>query len=170
MQAVGEQLAQFELKLSDETFVVIPKPILIVADTPARYSVLNWISFNGYYGCCYCYNSGTRIGKTHYYPHQPYGMRSIEDYNADLRAVTTNHEVLPLKSSRGVKGPRSLSKFVPNLPLSAPIDYMHQVALGVARVVLDLLRKEIKVQMREELKRIVSKIKVSIFSRTLEVF
>ena len=136
MQAVGEQLAQFELKLSDETFVVIPKPILIVADTPARSSVLNWISFNGYYGCCYCYNSGTRIGKTHYYPHQPYGMRSIEGYNADLR----------LKSSRGVKGPSSLSKFVPNLPLSAPIDYMHQVALGVARVVLDLLRKEIKVR------------------------
>ena len=167
MQAVGEQLAQFDLKLSDETFVVIPKPILIVADTPARYSVLNWISFNGYYGCCYCYNSGTRIGKTHYYPHQPYGMRSIEDYNADLRAVTTNSS---LKSSRGVKGPSSLSKFVPNLPLSAPIDYMHQVALGVARVVLDLLRKENKVQMREELKRIVSKIKVSIFSRTLEVF
>ena len=94
-------------------------------------------------------------------------MRSIEDYNADLRAVTTNPS---LKSSRGVKGPSSLSKFVPNLPLSAPIDYMHQIALGVARVVLDLLRKEIKVQMREELKRIVSKIKVSIFSRTLEVF
>ena len=50
------------------------------------------------------------------------------------------------------------------------MDKMHQVALGVARVVLDLLRKEIKIQMRGEVTRNVSKIKLIFLSRTMEVF
>ena len=151
-------MVPFQLKLSDESFSVSPQLILLVADTPARYSVLNWISFNGYYGCCYCFNSGARNGRVHYYPHECYGMRTLQSYEDDIKVVKRNPS---LKSSRGVKGPSALSRFLPHLPLSAPIDYMHQIALGVARVVLDLVGKEMKNTAREQMKNAKDRIKVS---------
>ena len=60
-QAVGEQLSTFEVINSDKVYKVSLMPILLVADTPAKYSVLNWISHIGYYGCCYCFNKGERF-------------------------------------------------------------------------------------------------------------
>ena len=42
-----------------------------------------------------------------------------------------------------------------------PIDYMHQIALGVARTVLDLAAKEIKGARKEELKRVIKNLIVS---------
>ena len=85
-------------------------------------------------------------------------MRTLQSYEDDIKVVKRNPS---LKSSRGVKGPSALSRFLPHLPLSAPIDYMHQIALGVARVVLDLVGKEMKNTAREQMKNAVDRIKVS---------
>ena len=133
-------------------------PILLVADTPAKYSVLNWISHIGYYGCCYCFNKGERFVRRHFYPLHPYNMRTLESYKLDLSTLARNPG---LKSSRGVKGPSALSNFLPNLPLSAPIDYMHQIALGVGRTVLEHIQKEISNSALMEIENIVRTMKVS---------
>ena len=157
-QAVGEQLSTFEVINSDKVYKVSLMPILLVADTPAKYSVLNWISHIGYYGCCYCFNKGERFVRRHYYPLHPYNMRTLESYKLDLSTLARNPG---LKSSRGVKGPSALSNFLPNLPLSAPIDYMHQIALGVGRTVLEHIQKEISNSALMEIENIVRTMKVS---------
>ena len=157
-QAVGEQLSTFEVINSDKVYKVSLMPILLVADTPAKYSVLNWISHIGYYGCCYCFNKVERFVRRHYYPLHPYNMRILESYKLDLSTLARNPG---LKSSRGVKGPSLLSNFLPNLPLSAPIDYMHQIALGVGRTVLEHIQKEIGNSALMEIKNIVRTMKVS---------
>ena len=157
-QAVGEQLSTIEVINSDKVYKVSLMPILLVADTPAKHSVLNWISHIGYYGCCYCFNKCERFVRTHYYPLHPYSMRTLESYKLDLSTLARNPG---LKSSRGVKGPSALSNFLPNLPLSAPIDYMHQIALGVGRTVLENIQKEIRNSALMEIKNIVRTMKVS---------
>ena len=157
-QAVGEQLSTFEVINYDKVYKVSLMPILLVADTPAKYSVLNWISHIGYYGCCYCFNKGERFVRRHYYPLHPYNMRTLESYKLDLSTLARNPG---LKSSRGVKGPSALSNFLPNLPLSAPIDYMHQIALGVGRTVLEHIQKEISNSALMEIENIVRTMKVS---------
>ena len=45
-----------------------------------------------------------------------------------------------MDSFRGVKGPSAVSTLIENLPLTAPVDYMHQVLLGVTRALLFLIR------------------------------
>ena len=139
-------------------YTVMLKPVLFVADTPARYSVLNWTSFNGYFGCCYCYNEGQRNEKTHFYPNVRSKMRTVCEYTANVEFIKKHPS---LKNWKGVKGVSALSQIVPNLPLSMPLDYMHQIALGVARTVLDLAAKEIKGARKEELKRVIKNLNVS---------
>ena len=85
-------------------------------------------------------------------------MRTLESYKLDPSTLARNPG---LKSSRGVKGPSASSNFLPNLPLSAPIDYMHQIALGVGRTVLEHIQKEIRNSALMEIKDIVRTMKVS---------
>ena len=47
-----------------------------------------------------------------------------------------------LKSFRGVKGQSKLFKIINNLPLSAPVDCMHQVYIGVTKVLLQVIKKK----------------------------
>ena len=142
-QAVREQWSNFQVINSDNVYKESLMPVLLVADKSAKYSVLNWISHIGYYGCCYCFKRVNAFVRRRYYPLHPYDMRTLESYKHDLSTLARNPG---LKSSRGVKGPSVLSNFLPNLPLSAPIDYMHQIALGVGRTVPDHIQKEIIIQ------------------------
>ena len=125
------------------------KPVLFVADTPARYSVLNWTSFNGYFGCCYCYNEGQRNDRSK--------RRTVCEYTANVEFIKKHPS---LKNWKRYTGVSALSQIIPNLPFSMPIDYMHQIALGVARTVLDLAAIEIKGARKEELKRVIKNLKV----------
>ena len=157
-QAVGEQLLTFEVINSDKSYKVSLMPILLVADTTAKFSVLNWISHIGYYGCCYCFNKGELFVRRHYYPLHPYAMRTLESYKLYFSTLTRNPG---LKPSRGVKGPSVLSNFLPNLLLSAPIDNMHQIALGVGRTVLEDIQKELSNSALMEIENIVRTLKAS---------
>ena len=110
-------------------------PNLLFGDTSAKNSVLNYISCNGY-----CLYIGKRFVRRHYYQLQPYDMRTVESYKFDLSSSARNPGP---KSSMGVKCSTPLSTFLPNLPLSAPIFYIHQIALVVGRTVLEHIQKEL---------------------------
>ena len=45
-----------------------------------------------------------------------------------------------MDSFRGVKGPSAVYTLIENLPLTAPVDYIYQVLLGVTRALLFLIR------------------------------
>ena len=117
--------------------------------THLQSTVLNRISHISYYGCCYCFNKGKRFVRRHYYPVHPHDMKTLESYKLDLSSLARNPG---LKSSRG---PSALSNFLPNLLLSATINYMHQIVLGVGRIVPEQIQKEIGNSALMEIENIV---------------
>ena len=108
---------------------------ILVADLPAKASILNIKQFNAYFGCSLCLTKCKSIGegkKGLFYPNQRNKMRTKERHEEYLNLIQNEG----LSSFRGVKGPSAAADIVDNLPLSAPIDYMHQVLLGVTRTLL----------------------------------
>ena len=64
-------------------------------------------------------------------------MRRAAQHEAYIQLI----EEQGMDSLRGVKGPSALSTLIENLPLTAaPVDYMHQVLLGVTRALLFFIR------------------------------
>ena len=108
LKAISEQLKPTTFKLAGTQYTVVLKPVFLVADTPARYSLLNWTSFNGYYGCCYCYNEGKRYGKIHFYPNIETKMRTTKEYEDNVKFVRKHPS---LKNWEGVKGFSAASFF-----------------------------------------------------------
>ena len=67
-------------------------------------------------------------------------MRStLQQYSYLQRLNETNSA-----SSSGFKGPAKIFQLIPNLPLSAPVDYMHQILLGVARTLFYVIEDAFK--------------------------
>ena len=125
---------------------------LLVADLPAKASILNMQQFNAYFGCTLCLIECKPIGdgkKGLYYPNQRNKMRTAEQHQSYLKLMQKEG----LQTFRGIKGTCVLSDLIENLPLTAPIDYMHQVLLGVTRSILFLIRdktsKTVLIQIRE---------------------
>ena len=108
---------------------------ILVADLPAKASILNIKQFNAYFGCSFCLIKCKSIGegkKGLFYPNQRNKMRTKERHEEYLNLIQNEG----LSSFRGVKGPSAVADIVDNLPLLAPIDYMHQVLLGLTRTLL----------------------------------
>ena len=111
---------------------------------------------NGYCGCTLCTQRGYRKNGAHHYPHdENFTMRSFDSYSDNLRALEDgSQERLKAKYGRnsdfekqnqGVKGRSVIFLVIPNQPLTAPIDIMHQLLLGVSKDLLSfLLRKAAK--------------------------
>lgn len=129
----------------------------MIADLPAKTSLLNMKQHNGFFGCTLCLSKGERVGGVHYYKNRTAAMRTSKQHNACLAFLNDN----PLRRARcGVKGNSPLLKFIPNLPLTAPIDYMHQVLLGVTRVLLHLIAKEVGNKQQDTMTAAVKEMKV----------
>ena len=115
-----------------ETVRLVFKVKLLVCDLGAKCHMLNMFKFNGYFGCHFCTAPGKTIGKTHaYYPYaQPGELRETEinDIYIDYAETLGLYE---LPNVVGVKGKSEFSVLIEGLPLTAPIDYMHCVLLGV---------------------------------------
>ena len=62
-------------------------------------------------------------------------MRTAAQHEAYIRLIQEQ----AMDSFRGVKGPSAVSTLIKNLPLTAPVDYMHQVLLSVTRALRFLL-------------------------------
>jgi hypothetical protein len=98
-----------------------------VFDKPARASILNIISSNGYYGCLKCLQPGVTENHVHLYKYDdsnPSGpMRNKEFYDIECE-----------EQLNGIKGKSGLSELHFYSPLySTNIDYMHSVLEGVMK-------------------------------------
>ena len=126
--------------LREKQWKVIFEVVLLTADLPAKSSLLNMQQFNAYYGCTLC-NVECLLGDNNlYYPNQRFPMRTPEEHKTYLQFIANSK----CSSYKGVKGPAKIFDIVPKLPLSAPIDYMHQILLGVARTVLFIIKDSFK--------------------------
>ena len=70
-----------------------------------------------------------------FYPLKKFKMRTPQLHEQCIE----NLECCKLKSFKGVKGRSSLFDIIPNLPLTALVDVMHQVYLGVTKVILQVI-------------------------------
>ena len=112
---------------------------LLVVDLPAKAAILNMNQFNAYFGCTSCLIESKQIGdgkKGRYYPNERIKMRTPSQYKSYLYLMEEDG----LESFRGIKGHCAVSDLLEDIPLTAPIDYMHQVLLGVTRALLFVVR------------------------------
>ncbi|XP_069102496.1 uncharacterized protein [Argopecten irradians] len=127
-----------------------------VADAPARCMMLDFVQFNGNFGCPCCYTKGETFyisekGNSHIYPYD-----LTEDHIANGHAtIRTDEETLTFarnvekkfiegkrrepEPEKGVKGISMLSVF-PTFSLirGTTIDYMHCVLLGIMKMMIGL--------------------------------
>ena len=99
------------------------KFLFLVCDMPAKAAVCCVQQFNGYYGCPQCYIRGFHQNNRMIYKvNEPLILRIESDYleNARLKQF-------------GVKSRSPLNTFF-SMPSSVPIDPMHQVFLGAAKI------------------------------------
>ena len=100
--------------------------------------------YNAFHGCKLCEMRGHRF-QAHCYPTcENVVMRKPEEHyrrvvyfeSADVDFRKTNKEADPEVNSKGVLCYPKLFRIIPNLPLTAPIDNMHQLSKGVAKNLL----------------------------------
>ena len=118
------------IKTSAGVKTVLFKPLFGVFDLIAKAPMLNMVQFNGKYGCPSCLHPGKWINTRVYPPGTNYPLRTVASIEA---AAVTATEHAPVE---GIKGHSVLSSFV-DLPLAAPIDYMHCVLEGVVKRLLE---------------------------------
>ena len=78
-------------------------------------------------------------------PKKLYKMRDFETHDQHIKMA----QISRTKSYLGVKGIAKVSELLQNIPLSAPIDYMHQVLIGVNKVMLQLIIRRPKKEVIE---------------------
>jgi hypothetical protein len=107
------------------------KIVQVVADLPAKASILNMTQFNGYYGCSVCTSIGHYDKQAHsmLYPifDGPIKLRDEETHWEHVRVAELNNQIV-----FGVKGKSVLQTILPT-PINFPLDCMHLVYLGVTR-------------------------------------
>ena len=135
----SEKLSQqFTIEYNQVQYKLVVKIVLIVADIPARASMLNMHHHRAKYGCTLCLTETQAIGKSRYFLIKKFQMRRPETHRSHLQALENGN----LAHFKGVKGKSPFIKIVPKLPLTAPFDVMHQVYLGVTKVLLEVIEKK----------------------------
>ena len=122
------------VELGGRKFLLVMEIIFLVADLPAKASLLAMAQYNAFYGCTLCYTLARRSGRIHYYPNVDSEMRDPGYHLKIVSSIENGEDV----NTFGVKSRSNLLDLIANLPLTAPIDYMHQVLLGVTRVLLQI--------------------------------
>ena len=136
---------------------VVFKVRLLVADMCAKTHLLNMMQFNGFFGCHFCTAEGKTIGKTHaYYPFQQSGSIREPELNNQFIQRAKLTSVGGPSSVFGVKGRSAFSDLVIGLPLTAPVDYMHCVLLGVFPELLKLIIRKMTTSIKREVNDIVN--------------
>ena len=126
------------LELKNVRFKVVVRLVLLVADIPAKASILNMHHHLAKYACTLCHIETQLEDRIRYFPYKKFPMRTIEGHAEDVQQIQREN----LNSIRGIKGPSILFELIPNLPLTAPYDCMHQVYLGVTKVLLQVIIKK----------------------------
>ena len=130
---------------------------LIVSDLCAKCHILNMMKFNGYHGCHFCTAEGVTIGKTHaYYRYHKSGQLRDASINNLYVYYAENLDAKKPLNVVGVKGQSAFADLADGLPLTAPIDYMHCVLLGVFQELLKLCYKSLSSDDKTTTAQIVS--------------
>ena len=115
--------------------------------------------FNGYYGCHYCTVNSKTLGRTHaYYPYIERGeVRDpiLNDLYVEIAECHTENEI---PNVIGVKGRSAFAGIIDGLPLTAPVDYMHCVLLGVFPELLWLCHKTLPTQDKNDIQLLISEL------------
>ena len=148
-----EMSTGIHLTLDDElSYKFFFKVRLLICDLGAKSHMLNMLKFNGFFGCHVCTAKGKTIGRTHaYYPYREVGSlreQSVNNVYIDI-AETLGAKRKP--NVVGVKGESAFSMIIDGLPLTAPIDYMHCVMLGVFPDLLKLCYKTLNARHKTEI-------------------
>lgn len=121
-------LKGLKVTTSQGTLKFVLKPILGVFDMIAKAPIMNMNQFNGKNGCPSCLHPGVRIGHTQTYPPSTfYQARTVESIKKTAKQAERKGRVI-----KGIKG-RSVITSILDLPLGAPVDYMHCVLEGVVQ-------------------------------------
>ena len=106
----------------------------LVADMPATAYALCMYQHNGFFSCCFCTMRGVRHNNRTLFPVKAtFEMRTSESFlRCSQTAERLNVPVLGIKTN-------SPFNSILNLPWDAPIDPMHQIFLGTAKVLCKML-------------------------------
>ena len=158
-----------EIIVSSKLVTLKFRPILFVADLIGKAKILKMKQCNGFYGCTLCTLRGQHFAGSQHYPHdQDFEMRSFEKHIQNLEALENGsiesyrakygRKVDAERKTQGVKGRRKLLAVVSNLPLTAPVDVMHQLFLGVAKDLLTFFYEGMRPERRQKLNAFLSDI------------
>ncbi|KAE8737236.1 hypothetical protein FOCC_FOCC017303 [Frankliniella occidentalis] len=120
-------------------------PLCLIADSGARYKLINMQMFGAIFGCTYCYHETERIGVQRYLidlTQPPAPLRTLDSYKLDLVEVEARkHEIQEKnRAYRGVRGNCVLNRLhYFDITESCPVDYFHCVLIGVTKRHMELL-------------------------------
>ncbi|CAF1033550.1 unnamed protein product [Brachionus calyciflorus] len=170
LNMINSDLKKFEIGFNIGTKNFIHAKFFLssfVSDKPARSSVLNTVSTNGYFGCLKCLQPGNREktknnGTVQTYPFNtsnPSGpKRTIESYESHLDLV-----ILKQKTKFGIKDKCILSELKYFHPIrNTLIDSMHTISNGVIKLMFSYWFEKPKSQpysLRERMEQIDERIK-----------
>ena len=97
---------------------------------------------------------------------RPFQMRTSKIHKECLQ-ILREEKCKPVK---GVKGPSQLFSLISDLPLTAPIDVMHQVQIGVTKVMLSVIEAKTIKSDKERLNQIFSSLQVSLQDLPSHIF
>ena len=133
-----------EVSVDSTTYKIEFVTVMHIADLVCKAEVLQMKQFNGYYGCWLCTLRGVHRFGAHFYPHsKSFEMRSpnkqkvCADFYIRKDHIKRAKEADPEINTLGVKGYPKLFNVISNLPLTSPVDTMHQLYNGVAKDMLD---------------------------------
>ena len=153
-----EICSAIQVEINEEvSFNLTFKVRLLISDLGAKNHMLNMLKFNGYYGCHYCTVKGETIGRTHaYYPYNQRGSIREPSLNDVYVNIAETLSLSKIPNVVGVKGRSCFSSIIDGLPLTAPVDYMHCVLIGVFPELLKLCYKTLSALNREQISQIVA--------------
>ncbi|XP_011859941.1 PREDICTED: uncharacterized protein LOC105557338 [Vollenhovia emeryi] len=136
-----ENIAEgIEINLPENNNIIVRGIALMgTCDLPARSECLNFIQFNGDFGCPSCLCKGERVpilpkGFVHIYSYEnQLQLRTSEQCIEYANLATPDHPIM------GVKGHNAFSKIMPDFIKGIAIDRMHCADGGVIKKILNLL-------------------------------
>ncbi|CAL1685139.1 unnamed protein product [Lasius platythorax] len=129
-----------KINLPDNNNIIVRGIVLMgICDLPAKSECLNFIQFNGDFGCPSCLCKGERVpilpkGFVHVYPYNDQlQLRTSQQSVEYANLATSDHPIM------GVKGHSVFSKIMPDFIKGIGIDRMHCADGGVIKKILMLL-------------------------------
>ena len=129
---------------------------MLIADIVCKHNVSEKKMFNGYYGCTLWTMRGKHRFQAHFYPHKDVIIfRKPGDHfsqaqlfeSGEVEFRRQNKEDDPEIESKGVQGYPRIFQINKQLPLTSPIDTMHQLLKGVAKDLFEFFLNWAAVQL-----------------------